>query len=214
MEFNQQLLELTLYIFLLIILFIAMSILIWAMISNYYSNKKGSPFVSNDNNVIRAALRLAKTNKTDTVIDIGSGDGRVLRIAINEFNVKLAIGYEIAPLPYYVSLIKNWLFIKRNSKLKDLKLKGQISLQVFKTDIKNSDLSSATVIYIYLFPQITKTITPYLIKLLKKNKNLRIVSVSFRLNERLLRPVKVTQQFHKYFRIDSEIFLYTYESII
>ncbi len=191
-----------LYIPLLIVLFAGIVLMIFSLYSMHFSSKSGSPFVSNDNQVIKKALTTAKLKNKDTLVDIGSGDGRVLRIGIKDFNARKAIGYEISPLPYYVSKIKNKWFFIRNPNIDKNKIK------IVKQDILTAKLEDATVIYIYLFPEFSKKITPYLVKLLTNNKNLRIVSVSFPLDESIIQPTKVTKEFHKLFRRDSEIFLY------
>jgi 16S rRNA A1518/A1519 N6-dimethyltransferase RsmA/KsgA/DIM1 with predicted DNA glycosylase/AP lyase activity len=57
----------------------------------------GAPFVPTRKIWIRDALDLAKISRTDVVVDLGSGDGAVLKSAL-EFGAKTAIGYEINPV--------------------------------------------------------------------------------------------------------------------
>ncbi len=77
----------------------------------------------------------------DIVCDLGCGDGRILISAVNDFNVKKAIGYEIAFWPYFASHYK----IKR-ARLTD-------KIQIFRKDIMKADLRGVSFVYAYLFPQ-------------------------------------------------------------
>ena len=47
------------------------------------------------NQDIRRMLRLAKAGRNDVFYDLGSGWGQNLIIALTEFNVKKAVGFEI-----------------------------------------------------------------------------------------------------------------------
>lgn len=66
---------------------------------------KGAPYVPSKKRELRAAFReLYPLNKTDVLVDIGSGDGIVLREAA-QCGAR-AIGYELNPL---LVLISKWL---------------------------------------------------------------------------------------------------------
>ncbi|PVU75611.1 hypothetical protein DDW11_02220 [Sulfolobus sp. SCGC AB-777_G06] len=53
------------------------------------------PFVPTPDEVAREMLRCVKAGKGDVVLDLGAGIGKILKIAKEEFNVKLAVGVEI-----------------------------------------------------------------------------------------------------------------------
>jgi predicted RNA methylase len=53
------------------------------------------PFVPTPDEVAREMLKCAEAGKQDIVLDLGAGVGKILKIAKEEFNVKLAIGVEI-----------------------------------------------------------------------------------------------------------------------
>ena len=57
----------------------------------------GAPFVPTRKIWIREALDLANIRKNDTVVDLGSGNGEVLKMAISA-GAKKAVGYEINPI--------------------------------------------------------------------------------------------------------------------
>lgn len=66
-----------------------------------YAFIKGAPFVPSARGTVKKMLRIADLNPYDTLLDLGSGDGRILRKAAPL--VKQAIGIEINPLLYWWS---------------------------------------------------------------------------------------------------------------
>lgn len=92
-----------------------------------------------------------KISKKDTVIDLGSGDGRIL-IAAAKLGAK-AIGYEMNP-----SLVH-----KSRQKISKLKLTNSIEIKA--KNFWHADLSQATVICVYQFPKYIKKLE----KVLKKS---------------------------------------------
>ncbi len=66
----------------------------------------GAPYLPIRNPDVQAALDLAKLKSGQTIIDLGSGDGRILLAAARRG--AHAIGYEINPLLFLVSLIRTW----------------------------------------------------------------------------------------------------------
>ncbi len=97
-----------------------------------------APFVPSSMNVVRRMLALAKTQRDDTVYDLGCGDGRVLFTAIHEFGVKTAVGYEL-----------NQQLIE-NIQQRILKEKLESRITVHHQDLLEANLSDATVIFLYL----------------------------------------------------------------
>ncbi|MEM5833557.1 MAG: SAM-dependent methyltransferase [Candidatus Aenigmatarchaeota archaeon] len=114
-------------------------------------------------NTIRKMLKLAKVNRKDVLYDLGSGDGRVLRIAVKEFKVKKAIGIEKSLILFLISKILNKI-----SKLED-------KIEVKWKDFFKEDLSKATVITLYLNFGVMKKLEE---KIIKECKNVRIVSAA------------------------------------
>ena len=103
-------------------------------------------------NRVKTIFDNIKISAKDTVIDLGSGDGRLL-IAAAKKGAK-AIGYEMNPALVHQS----------RQKVKDLKLSKSIKIEA--KNFWHADLSQATVICVYQFPKyITK-----LEKILKKSK--------------------------------------------
>jgi ribosomal protein L11 methylase PrmA len=57
----------------------------------------GAPWVPSRKTDVRAMLKLANVKKGDVVTDLGSGDGRLLVMAVKEFGAARAVGHEIHP---------------------------------------------------------------------------------------------------------------------
>ncbi|BCU69174.1 hypothetical protein [Stygiolobus caldivivus] len=53
------------------------------------------PFVPTPDEVAREMLKCVKAGEDDIVLDLGAGIGKILKIAKEEFRVKIAIGVEI-----------------------------------------------------------------------------------------------------------------------
>jgi hypothetical protein len=64
---------------------------------------RGAPYVPSHRKFARLALtKLYKISATDTLVDLGSGDGTILRLA-SKLGVKRAVGYELNPVLVLVS---------------------------------------------------------------------------------------------------------------
>lgn len=114
-------------------------------------------------NTIRKMLRLAKVNKNDILFDLGSGDGRVLFIAVKEFNVKEAIGIEKS---FFLFLISKIL-------LKVYGLENRV--KIIFGDFLKENISKATVITLYLNFGVMKRLEE---KIRRECKRVRIVSAA------------------------------------
>ncbi len=164
--------------------------------SLYYSHKNGAPFVGNQMDVIESSLSFAELSSEDILIDLGSGDGRAVFLAVQKYNVKKAIGYEISDLPFHISKIKKQIS-KQSIKERTF---------FYKEDILSSDILEASVIYLYLFPELLEKLSDKLSEAKKRNPRLRIVSAVFSIEG--LEPVKQMEIMHKGFNKEVPIYLY------
>ena len=55
----------------------------------------GAPYVATSAPIVERMLRLASVGPTDHVIDLGSGDGRLVIAAVSQFNARTGTGVEI-----------------------------------------------------------------------------------------------------------------------
>jgi SAM-dependent methyltransferase len=122
-------------------------------------------FVPTPQQVVDRMLELAKVTKDDVVYDLGCGDGRIVCTAARKYKCK-AVGFDIDP-----DRIKD----SEANKAKESK-ETQKLITFEKKDIFTLDLSKATVVTLYLLPDLNVKLIPQLKKL---KKGARIVSHAF-----------------------------------
>lgn len=118
------------------------------------------PFVVTPDNVTREMLKLADVKADDFVIDLGSGDGRIVIVAAKRFGAR-GLGVEIVPELVAKS--------RDNAKRAGVADRAEFRMQ----DLFATDLSQATVITMYLLPEVNLQLRP---KLLALKAGTRIVS--------------------------------------
>lgn len=126
--------------------------------------KKIVPFVPTPQDVVERMLDMAQVKAGDVVYDLGSGDGRIVITAAKKYGVK-AVGFEIDP-----SLIKE---SRENVKKAGLAHLAEIREQ----DIRTVDLSPASVLTMYLLPEVNLMLRPNIWKQMKPGS--RVVSHDF-----------------------------------
>lgn len=109
-------------------------------------------------------LELASVKPGETVYDLGCGDGRVLITAAKRFNAK-AVGIEIS----------DKLVQQTEARVQRLGLEKQVT--VIHGDLRQTDLSGADVVVMYLLTLSNAEIRPKLEKSLKPGA--RVVSYSY-----------------------------------
>jgi len=113
--------------------------------------------------VADAMLRLANVTAVDVVYDLGSGDGRIPIIAAQKYGAR-GLGIEIDP-----ALVR-----RARENAAEAEVADRVSFTV--GDLFTADLSAATVITMYLSPNVLKQLQPRL-RALKPGT--RIVSHQF-----------------------------------
>lgn len=126
------------------------------------------PYVPTPNSVVQAMLKLANVSNRDVVYDLGSGDGRI-PIAAAKIGAS-AVGIEINP-----KLVQQ---CQENAK------KAGVSdrVQCLQQDLFQTDLKKATVVTLYLLPEINQKLYPKLLKELKPGT--RIISHAFNMGDK------------------------------
>jgi ribosomal protein L11 methylase PrmA len=114
--------------------------------------------------VVDRMLELAQVKKGDVLYDLGSGDGRIVVTAAQKFGVK-AIGFEIDP----ERIKESHANIKKAGVEKLVEIRQQ--------DIRTVDLSGASVLTMYLLPEVNLLLRPNIWKQMKPGS--RIVSHDF-----------------------------------
>jgi hypothetical protein len=112
----------------------------------YSTIKVGIPPMPSSNKAYNAMMLLAEDTGTGTIIDLGSGWGNfVIRIAKKHPQRKV-IGYELSYLPWLTSTL-----LKKILRLKNLTL--------YRQNFYNADLSEASLLVCYLFPEAMRKIS-------------------------------------------------------
>ena len=138
--------------------------------------KKIVPYVPTPQEVVERMLELAQVKKGDVVYDLGSGDGRIVVTAAKKYGVK-AIGFEIDPER-----------IKESQE--NIKKAGVGHLvEIRQQDIRTVDLSQASVLTMYLLPEVNLMIRPNIWKQMKPGS--RVVSHDFDMGD--WKPIKTEQ---------------------
>jgi len=123
-----------------------------------------APFVPTPNDVVRAMLQLAELKPGETLYDLGCGDGRIVLMAVQEFEAK-AVGVELDDGRYNDCV----------RKISELHLENQA--KIMHDDLLNVDLREADVVTLYLLTRANEKVKPNLELYLRKG--VRVVSHDF-----------------------------------
>jgi SAM-dependent methyltransferase len=113
-----------------------------------------APFVPTPLEVVDAMLALAEVRESDTLYDLGSGDGRIIIMAAEKYKAT-AIGIE-----FDRDLCKQTRLAIMNRRMED-------KVRVIHGDIFQQDLRSASVVTAYLLRKSLEKLAPMLKKQLK-----------------------------------------------
>lgn len=100
----------------------------------------GAPFVPTPSKIIKEILEKAKLKKGEKFLELGSGDGRVTRMAVQKYGVK-GLGIEIHPM-----LILYSKLLSKIQKLENIEFKR---VNFFDLDYKKADA-----IFLFLLPKV------------------------------------------------------------
>ncbi|MFN6461146.1 MAG: class I SAM-dependent methyltransferase [Nostoc sp. DedVER02] len=122
------------------------------------------PYVPTPQPVVDAMLKVAKVGKNDVLYDLGSGDGRIVNTAAQKFGTR-GVGIDINP--------------ERIKEANENAQKAGVTDRVkfVQQDLFNTDFSEATVVTLYLLPEVNAKLRPKLLSELKPGS--RIVSHAF-----------------------------------
>lgn len=101
-----------------------------------------APFVTTPMSIVDEMLRLANAGPGDFVIDLGSGDGRLVLAAVTRFGVRGGVGVDLDP-----HLVRH-----ANEKAQEAGVTGRA--QFYVRDLFETDIRGATVVTVYLLPGI------------------------------------------------------------
>jgi len=121
------------------------------------------PDVRTPPEVVVEILRLARVGPDDVVYDLGSGDGRIVIAAARDFGAR-GVGIELDP-----DLVAESIRNARRARVAD-------RTRFLQQDIFEADFSEATVVTLYLSPEVNLRLRP---KLLALEPGSRVVSHDF-----------------------------------
>ena len=127
--------------------------------------KRDVPYVPTPQNVVDEMLTLANVKKDDVVYDLGCGDGRLVITAVKKFGARRGFGVDIDPQRIAES----------NENAKAAGVTDRVTFAV--QDLFQTDFKEATVVTLYLLPEVNLRLRPKLLSDLRPGT--RVVSHSF-----------------------------------
>ncbi len=138
-----------------------------------------APYVVTPNEVVIEILKIAGVTKDDVVYDLGSGDGRLVIAAAKQFGAR-GVGVEIDPRLIQES--------NENARLAGVSDRVKFVQQ----DLFQTDLSEATVVTLYLLPEVNLRLRPKLLRELKPGT--RLVSHQFGLTISVSKETEILEE--------------------
>ena len=122
------------------------------------------------NEVVEAMLKLGDVGPDDVVHDIGSGDGRLVIMAVKKFNAKKGFGIDI----------EEYLVDKSRENARKEGVEGKVEFRAGDA-LELKDFSEASVVLLYIGTDLNLKLRPLLQKTLKPGS--RVVSHRFKMGD-------------------------------
>jgi hypothetical protein len=134
------------------------------------------PYVPTHERIVAEMLKVAKVGKNDVLYDLGSGDGRIPITAAKRFGTR-GVGVDIDPT--------------RVTEARENAKKAGVSDKVkfMQQDLFETDIKEATVVTLYLLPEVNMRLRPKLLADLKPGT--RVVSHNYDMGD--WTPLKTLQ---------------------
>ena len=129
-----------------------------------YPGNLDVPYVPTNQAAVEAMLRLAGVGPGDFVIDLGSGDGRILITAVRKYGAR-GFGVDLDP-----QRVKESLANARSAGVSE-------RAQFYQRNLFDTKIAEATVVTLYLLPRVNIELRPRLLAELKPGT--RVVSHDF-----------------------------------
>lgn len=171
-------------LFILVVFVFVFSIILVSLLTKIHFN--GAYFAETSDERLKAIIKLADFKKNDRVLDLGSGDGRIV-LAVAKLDIK-ATGIEVNPLLVAISKLKLSLadpIAKKNARF----IQG--NLWEFNTTPYN-------VVIVYGIPSMMSELKKKLIRELQPGA--KVITVLFAFSTR--KPTKSIHQVHLYKKQD------------
>jgi SAM-dependent methyltransferase len=145
-----------------------LALLVHTTTSGLQKKKPEVPFVPSPDEVIVKMLQMAEVGKDDVLYDLGCGDGRIVIEAVRELGCR-GVGIDIDPVR-----IKESRENARHAGVSD-------KVEFLVMDLFKADISSATVVTLYLLSEVNLRLRPKLLRELAPGT--RVVSHDFGMRE-------------------------------
>jgi SAM-dependent methyltransferase len=134
------------------------------------------PYVPTHERIVREMLKVANVKKNDVLYDLGSGDGRIVITAAKRFGTR-GVGVDIDPV--------------RVKEARENAVKAGVTDKVkfLQQDLFETDIREATVVTLYLLPEVNLRLRPKLLSDLKPGT--RVVSHNYDMGD--WTPLKTLQ---------------------
>ena len=142
------------FLLLIVELFVLLGFSIYS-VGLLFSSFKGAPYVPTSKNQLEKILENAHLKKKSHLVELGSGDGRLVRLAVKKYGIT-GVGLEINPLLVWWS---NHL-ARRDGTSKKVQF---VRKNVFDYPLENADF-----LYVFLMPELIRKLVPKFKKELKK----------------------------------------------
>ncbi len=127
--------------------------------------ERDAPYVTTPPEVVDGMLRMADVSSDDILYDLGSGDGRIPIAAVRDYGAREAVGIEIDPE------------LVRESRANASAAGVAQRTRFIEGDIFETDFSEASVVTLFLFPQVNRELRPRILSRLSPGT--RVVSHRF-----------------------------------
>lgn len=165
---------------------------LWA-IGNFKSHV---PFITASKHVLDDIARALKLDNNSVLYDLGSGDGRILFHLFKTNKEAKYVGIEHSLFPFIMA--KGELLIRGN--------KAKKNIEIYRKDFFDQDVSSATHVFMYLYPDMMDELLPKLVEELKPGT--RLVSLSFKFANK--KPIEEIDLKRNKFSLGKKIYVYQF----
>lgn len=138
-----------------------------ALVIGAWAGEPSVPYVPTPQEVVERMLETAKVTANDYVIDLGSGDGRIVITAAKKHGAR---GFGVDLNPERIA--------EANANARKAGVTGKVAF--YQRDLFETDVSEATVITMYLLPRVNMELRP---RLLELRPGTRLVSHDFSMED-------------------------------
>lgn len=167
----------------LVVMYIALFVLGFILLLSVFNTLLPVPFIPTGKKTANKMIEAADLKKTDTIYDLGSGDGRLVIMAAQK-GVKSAVGFEINPF------LNIWARIRARIK----KVKNTV---FFTKSVFAADLSKCDKLFVYLSTALMGKLEEKILD--EMNDGALVISNTFTFKK--LEPVKIIDKNIKVYKV-------------